>query len=341
MESLQVVNMENPYITRTPVKEPEGFYGRDETIKKIFEDIARKQMQSHCIVGERRIGKTSLFHQIMHNEVQKKYIDSDNFNFVGTDMALFPDAPPTTFFEEWAKNISEIPEKSFTEPGYLTFRAFIRDATETGRKIVILLDEFETTINNKNIDKGFFEFLRALTQNYSISFILFSRIPLQYLLREEKFRSTYSSPFFNVLNISYLHFLEESEARELITEPAQKAGTNLTDLTDFILEQTYYHPFLLQMLSSIVFDHKQSSDATKEKILKEFKMQTEEFFTSLWNYSDVNEKKALKKLASHDTDIERTIRNNLDRRSLLRKDELKLFCPSFEEFVKTQEITNE
>lgn len=338
MEDFTGDKMENPYITRAPVKGPEGFYGREDIMERIFRDIARKQMQSHCIIGETRIGKTSLLYQIMHKEVQKRYIKNvESFISVRTDTLLFPNEPPTTFFEEWAKNISEISRQAPPpELGYLSFRRFVEDVTETGYKLVILIDEFEATITNSHLDRGFFEFLRALTQNYDISFILFSRTPLQYFLRTEKFRSIYSSPFFNTLNISYLKFLKESEARSLITEPSQKAGTDITDFADFILEQACYHPFLLQVLCSTVFDYKRSSDTNHEKILREFKIQTEEFFDYLWQHSDTDEKEALKKLATRKGDIAKTVLDNLDRRSILIEDRSRVFCPLFEEFVKKQ-----
>ena len=320
------------------MKNSDGFYGRKDIMKKIFRDIGRKQIQSHCIIGERRIGKTSLLYQIISSDVQKKYIgDMGSSIFLKTDITLFPDAPPSAFFEEWAKGIfgisGQTPPK---KPGYLSFRRFLEEITETGYRVVALVDEFEATTTNANLDRGFFEFLRALTQNYDISFVLFSRYPLQYFMRTEKFRSIYSSPFFNTLNISYLKFLKEPEARSLISEPSQKAGTDITDLTDFILEQAYYHPFLLQILCSIVFDYKRSSNTNHERILNEFKIQTEEFFTYLWQHSEPNEKEALKKLATKEEDIAKTALDNLDRRSILTEDRNKIFCPLFEEFVKKQ-----
>jgi AAA+ ATPase superfamily predicted ATPase len=333
-----VNNMINPYITRSPVRDPDGFYGRDDIMKRIFRDIARKQMQSHCIIGERRIGKTSLLCQIMHEKVQKKYIkDIKSFVFVKTDIPLFPEEPPATFFAEWADIIAEISEEAPPEkPGYLSFRRFIERTTETGYRIIILLDDFEATIANENLDRGFFEFLRALTQNFNISFILFSRTPLQYFLRMEQFMSIFSSPFFNALNISYLKFLEKSDAENLIRKPSQKAGVDITDFTDFILEQAYYHPFLLQVLSSIIFDRKRSSDTAHEKILRDFRAQTEDTFTYLWKHSDPDEQEALKKLASKNQDVPRVTMDKLDRRSLLIREEKRIFSPSFEEFVRRQ-----
>ncbi|MGD2246774.1 MAG: ATP-binding protein [Candidatus Methanofastidiosia archaeon] len=328
--------MKNPYITRKPIKDSDGFFGRGEILKEIFEDIGWKKMQSRCIIGERRIGKTSLLYQIMNNEMQEKYFGKiESTILVRTDITLFPNAYPADFFEEWAKDISQVLKETLPEePGYLSFRKLVENVTDEEYKIVILLDEFEATAYNDNLGKDFFEFLRALTQNYDISFILFGRVPLQYLMRDEKFSSTFSSPFFNIINISYLGFLEEKEATKLVEEPAQEAGIDITEYTDFILENTYHHPFLLQLLSSIVFDFKQSSNTNHEQILKEFKIQTEDFFTYLWQHSNLDEQEALKKLALQDKDISQIILNKLDRRSLLTKDKDKIFCPLFEEFIK-------
>ena len=330
--------MKNPYITRSPVKSPDLFYGRNEIIKRILRDVARKQMQSHCIIGEGRIGKTSLLYQIMNSHVQEEHIGKiESLIPVKTDVTLFPSEPPEVFFAEWTKTISRISGHIIPEKlGYVTFRTFIEEVTESGYKTVIFLDEFEATAANSNLDRGFFEFLRALTQNYDISFILFSRTPLQFFLRIEKFRSIFSSPFFNTLNISYLKLLKESEAKSLIADPSQKAGHDITDFTDFILDQAYYHPFLLQQLCSIVFDQKRSSDTNHERILEEFRIQTEEFFIYLWQHSDPDEQEALKKLASEDQDIPKTVGNNLNRRSILTEDKSRIFCPLFEEFVKAK-----
>lgn len=328
--------MINPYITRSPIKNPDGFYGRNEIMERIFRDIGREQMQSHCVIGEMKIGKTSLLHQITHREVQEKYIkEVDPFIFLKTDIPLFPDAPKTIFFEEWAKDISKISQLPPPEDiGYLSFRRFVEDVIGKGHRIIVLLDDFGATLANSNLDRDFFEFLRALTQNYDISFILFLRTSLQYLLKEEKFKDALSSPFFNALNISYLRFLKESEARSLIAEPAQKRGVDISDAADFILEQAYYHPFLLQLLSSIVFNKKRASDVNHEKILWEFENQTVDFFTYLWEHSDSEEKEALGKLISGEKDISKTALDNLDKRSIVIENRSKIFCPAFEEFVK-------
>lgn len=50
----------NPFIVGPPIKNPESFFGRDQIIENL-KDIQNRQV---CLIGIRRIGKTSLIHQI-------------------------------------------------------------------------------------------------------------------------------------------------------------------------------------------------------------------------------------------------------------------------------------
>lgn len=52
----------NPYIVGSPILEPANFYGRTALISEILE----AKTPQYCVLGVRRIGKTSLLHQIEH-----------------------------------------------------------------------------------------------------------------------------------------------------------------------------------------------------------------------------------------------------------------------------------
>jgi hypothetical protein len=328
--------MENPYTPRKPITNPYMFFGRKKTKDGILKDIYRKQMQSRCIIGERRIGKTSLLYQIM-NESGREYEDnSDSFSFIKTDMNFYPQSSPEDILKEWTRDIAKSSEyEKSVDGGYLHFKRFIEEINESGYKIVILLDEFEATIKNPHLNRDFFEYLRALTQHYDIAFILFSRVPLQYFLRNEKYSSIFSSPFFNTLNISYLTFLEEEDAKNLIIEPSARMGIDLTSHIDFVLKRAYYHPFLIQVMCEILVNEKRGSDVHTDGVMKEFKIQTEEFFSYLWTHSEPDEKEGLRNLVQ-DRDIDKRTKRKLERRSLLKEKEMKIFCPSFEKFISGQ-----
>jgi len=328
--------MENPYTPRNPIKDPHMFFGQKQIIDGILKDIYRKQMQSQCIIGERRIGKTSLLYQIMNESVGKEYRGTDSSLFIRTDMNFFPGSSPEDILKEWTTDIAKTSEylKS-VDSGYLHFKRFIEEINGSGYKIAILLDEFEATIKNPHLNRDFFEYLRALTQHYDVAFILFSRTPLQYFLQNEKYSSIFSSPFFNTLNVLYLSFLEEEDARKLIIEPSARAGIDLADHVDFILEKAYYHPFLIQVICKLMFNERKTSEVNLDRIIKKFEVQTEEFFSYLWMHSEPDEKEGLINLIQNG-DIEKIARQKLERRSLLRGKELKIFCPSFEKFISEQ-----
>ena len=60
--------MHNPYTSRSMVKNIEYFFGRAEALETIFGNIGSCQHTS--IVGERRIGKSSLLWHITQAEIR-------------------------------------------------------------------------------------------------------------------------------------------------------------------------------------------------------------------------------------------------------------------------------
>ena len=51
----------NPYTASRPIVDPEGFFGREDLLSNILNTVHTNHVMIH---GERRIGKTSLLHQI-------------------------------------------------------------------------------------------------------------------------------------------------------------------------------------------------------------------------------------------------------------------------------------
>ena len=54
----------NPYLNRTAIKDDRGFFGRRRELATIFSRIDAREPQSVSIVGERRIGKSSLLRKL-------------------------------------------------------------------------------------------------------------------------------------------------------------------------------------------------------------------------------------------------------------------------------------
>src|SRR5262245_24899332 len=77
----------NPYLNRVAIKDPAEFFGRTREVAKIFSRIGASRPQSIAVVGDRRIGKSSLLHYINHPEVRKRYLDRwESYTFAFIDL---------------------------------------------------------------------------------------------------------------------------------------------------------------------------------------------------------------------------------------------------------------
>ena len=61
-------NVINPYLNRTAIKDDRGFFGRRRELATIFSRIDAAEPQSVSIVGERRIGKSSLLRALLRRK---------------------------------------------------------------------------------------------------------------------------------------------------------------------------------------------------------------------------------------------------------------------------------
>jgi uncharacterized protein len=54
----------NPFTFGNPIKDPARFYGREADIRQITNRLLSSAHESTSIIGERRIGKTSLLYHL-------------------------------------------------------------------------------------------------------------------------------------------------------------------------------------------------------------------------------------------------------------------------------------
>ena len=59
----------NPFTFGNPIREPSRFYGRSEDLRQIVNRLRSSAHESTSVVGERRIGKTSLLKHLDTSEV--------------------------------------------------------------------------------------------------------------------------------------------------------------------------------------------------------------------------------------------------------------------------------
>ena len=241
----------NPYVAGSPVLEDDMFFGRRELVDRILQTIHNNSL---LIYGERRIGKTSIQHQ-----VKKRLCELDDpvyeFHPVYVDLQ---GTPETLFFQTIAEDVflelaSELNGLQMTkdESGDYSYRDFVGDVRavlktldkRTNKKVrlVLLIDEvdelndYDPRINQKLRSlfmKSFAENLAAVVSGVEIK------------KRWEK----EGSPWYNFFEEIQVEPLNPQDARDLIERPIQGMFKLDSGTTDRIISLTGGKPYLIQKL---------------------------------------------------------------------------------------------
>lgn len=255
----------NPYTDRTGVRDIGRFYGRRLEVSRIYSRIGAPNPQSVSIVGDRRIGKSSLLNFIYHEDNRNKHLgDPENYVFVLMDLQEEPNDTVPDLIGSLLGRVSETPGHSVSPvgTGYDALKRLARELQREGRKLIIILDEFELVTQNEAFDSAFYAFLRGLASNYDIAFVTSSVRDLQEMCRV---KAIANSPFFNIFSKIHLGPLHKPEAMELIGEPSSEAGYPLSEHVDAILSMSGLLPIFIQMACSAFFEYIQ----TGEKVTSE------------------------------------------------------------------------
>jgi len=264
----------NPYFSRGPITNIERFFGRKSEVEEIFSLIENTQCIS--IVGQRRIGKTSLLKYISSPKIIDQYeMDHSKFLFIEIDLQGLGDLSRSEFFSTMLeKTKMRIDEEILVDQiekvlnkSSISFRGFlsiIETITTNDYKLIYLFDEFELITRNKNLDLNFFSGLRNLAGNYNVAFITASKDDLINLTFSE---DILGSPFFNIFEPIYLSLLKKNESIQLIEEPAKKHNLSVSEqIKENIFHLAGQHPFFLQIACYNAFPYFSKDSLSDDEI---------------------------------------------------------------------------
>jgi hypothetical protein len=249
-----LVPNQNPYWTGPglPANSP-VFFGRNQILHQLLAAY-RRPVKPPCVslLGERRIGKSSLLNQVylglgQEPELVSIHASAQNWN----------QASQQNFFQHLYQAIrTTVPDVSTIEvEDYPGLRNAIT-ALSRRYRFLLIIDEFEEMAGNPNFDRFFFSNLRALGDGpeYNFGYLLASRRPLKELCRQHEIQA---SKFWNIFGTRrVLGLLEESEARDLVVRPITKtlAGQADAEVQHFwekkIKPLTGCHPALVQIATA-------------------------------------------------------------------------------------------
>jgi hypothetical protein len=298
------------------------FVGRQHEVNLVFEQVTNKVRGSVAVIGERRIGKTSLLHYISAPDVVRRWnLDDHSSVFLYVDCGAIS---PMTITRFWQDILSRLRRELARREGFgqlavnvgalmslpeirtSDIEFLLEDLRDYRLLLVILLDEFEWTVRTDPDAEGrtreLLGGLRALINHSSraLSLIVATRRPLDEVCRDLRFMG---SPFYN--NFVYLHLrpFSDGEAQSLLDQMLKGTGIvfSRADRT-LIYELAGTHPLLLQAAAACVFDAQKDGGGggiDRRLVLERFMDLTEHQWQDLWRWSTGGEQEVLMRLAKH------------------------------------------
>ena len=345
----------NPFFHRGPVRDRAYFFARQHEVGQLLSLIANGQ--SISLVGQRRIGKTSLLFHIANPEVFTQHgLRPEEHVFAYVDCGGLGALDQPGLYRVLLEEIGDALADKYQDPHQLgmlddsqpmTYRGFeraLRGLVRDGWKPILLLDEFDLMAHNPHLDPDFFSGLRALTAKYSIAYVIASKRPLLDLTYADA--STLSSPFFNIFASVRLGLFSEDASRELLTRLAAKGGGSFTGPTvDFLLDLAGPHPLFLQIAGYHAFELQQAagsalSDADLPELRTRFCASVEDHFGYYWRNLTLEDQRTLFTLAVSQGSRPDVIRR-LEQECLIlrRADGYDYLSSTFREFVGSQPVS--
>ncbi|MGH8564078.1 MAG: AAA family ATPase [Gammaproteobacteria bacterium] len=260
----------SPFTNRTTITAPEDFVGREEELAAILGRL--RTLQSSSIVGERRIGKSSLLYQLAQTGREKLGDASYRFCYLDLQDARYHTA--NGFFRTTLSKLEVAPdaisETNTRNRNLLAFTDALESFAQSGQRLVLCLDEFEMSFKHPDeFDEDSLDHLRAQLNQRHFAFVTATQKPLQALCFEGKL----TSPFYNVFTVTELGEFSEEEAQQFIRTHQDRVGFGDAEL-DFIWQHLDRHPLRLQILCDWVLQNRQrrlDDKALAEAVAREYK----------------------------------------------------------------------
>ncbi len=301
----------NPFTYGDPISDPARFFGRSREVDQVFSRLCNAEFESSSLVGDRRIGKTSILNFIAHPSVRHRYnLGGPDYIFVYVDLQMVDGATtPTRLWQRLLKQLERqcqdettkeiVRSSAKAEPlDAFALDELFEEIDHRNQHVVLLLDEFEQVTANKNFGPEFFYALRSLAIHHKLALVTSSRRELIDLCHSETVRS---SPFFNIFANISVSLLAPEDVQRLISDSLSGSDVVFSaDEVNLLLDMAGPHPYFLQAACSFMFDahsRKLPPDATKEFVQKAFRAEAASHLSDYWHNSDDNEKTALTAIA--------------------------------------------
>lgn len=257
-----------PFIAGPKITDPRFFVGRKDELRALTSRMSGVQPISVNVVGDRRIGKSSLLYHFYQTWEQRV---ANPINFVVIYISLQEASPDNDgqFYKAILHELSQRPiiqhhHHLVTAYGQVSitrneFAQAIKELLPLNVLPVICLDEFEMLLKHpQQFDDFFFDHLRGLMDDNALMFAISSLKPLDEYLKKHRLTSN----FFNLGHVITLGLLTDAAQNELVLLPASTIPQTSPALgmeeQRLAKEWGKNHPYLLQLAALILCEAQQS-----------------------------------------------------------------------------------
>jgi serine/threonine protein kinase len=336
----------NPYLNRMMIKHREDFFGRVQEVKRIFARLNANPPGSISIVGDRKIGKSSLLSYVYNRQNRNTQLeDPDKTVMVFLDLQEEKQMSMEVFVKILL-GIANYELRGRLDVSDCTLdldgvKDMVKRLDGAGFRLALLLDEFEGVTTNSNFSLEFFSFLRFLANHYNVAYLTSSARDLQELCHTKEISD---SPFFNIFSTMRLGAFQPHEADELIRVPSERAGRPLASHAGPILEMSGFFPFFLQMACSHAIEwleeHPGARDPDFAEIRRRFETEAILHYRYIWDGFDPHERSTVLRVARGKSlpDSLKHVLGELETRHYVDGNDGKprLFARPFADFVRRE-----
>ncbi len=248
----------NPYVAGSPIFDPSRFFGRKELVDYVLRRIANNSLM---LYGERRIGKTSLQHQLKRRLTTLEDPEHDFYpvyiDLQGTPQEKFFSSLAGEIFHELSPKLQGLKPPSALgadEYGYSELvqdlqriLAALKARSSKKVKLVLLIDEVDEL---NHYDPRINQRLRSLFMRAFADHLVavVSGVGLKTQWERE------GSPWYNFFQEVEVKPFDPAEARALIEAPVAGMFRFEAGVADEIIRRTQAKPYLIQRLCSGLVD---------------------------------------------------------------------------------------
>ena len=277
-----------------------SLHNKNDAARRIRDLLTGDTPQCVSIIGERRIGKSSLAWRVFHQVKKQKntravFLDCDGLSQQCNSKEQFFQRLNQGFGED--NPAGEEPGKTLFQD-YSTFKNFIGGNGRRGEKTIIFLDEFEHLPDKGFADDTFFSNLRSMANHPGnlLALVTISKTPLKELIHD----AIQGSNFWNIFSNEIIGLLDHDSIMKLREKGFKRSQFSLSGEE---IEEIHYYagdfPFFNQIACGFLWETKAGKDALDWDNLE---VAIFPHYEKLWKDRTKEEKKILKRLSSEDAE---------------------------------------